>query len=102
MPVMYRCLPYRLKNFIARRARNRAHGDRRVRWAKGGCAHRWNIGIQSPSEHRQTINIRQFPLIRRHAQCGVAFGMFDAFKPLLRRQLHIADLDVILEIQPRF
>ena len=45
MPVMHRGLPHRLKNLIARRTRNRAHGNRRVRWAKGGCAHRRNIGV---------------------------------------------------------
>ncbi len=57
--------------------------------------------VQCIGKHRQPVDVAQLPLIRCHAQSGVALGMFDGLEPFLCGQLHIGDFHIVLEIQPR-
>ena len=101
MPCVHRRLAQRLERVAPRFACDRRHGDRRVRRAERGGAHLRNLFIQRFRKNCQTVNITQLTLICCHAERGIALGVLDTFKTLSCRQLHIRDLHIVLEVEPR-
>ncbi len=102
VPTIDRRLADRLEPFVPRLTGDRRQRNRRIGRTEGGGAGLRDRLVQRIRQDCQTVDVAQLALIGRHAQCRVALGMLDAFKPFARGQLHIADLDVVLVIQPGF
>mmetsp|Transcript_3644 Transcript_3644/g.6709 ORF Transcript_3644/g.6709 Transcript_3644/m.6709 type:complete len:267 (+) Transcript_3644:2167-2967(+) len=100
VPVVHRRAAQRLEDLAARLAGDGPHGNRRVGRPEGGGADPGDGLVQRISQDRQTVDVAQLSLIRRHAERRVALGMFDALVALARGQLHVRNLHVVLEIQP--
>ena len=95
---MERQPPARCHVFAAAFTGKDAEGDRDIGWAEcrqpdsGGGA-----GLVG-AEPQQPGDVRGLALVRRHAEGGVAFEMFDRAKPFAPGKIEIGGGDVVLEI----
>ena len=102
VPVKDRGAAQRLENRATRLACDGPHGNGRIRWAEGGGSHSRDLRLKRISKHRKAIDIAKLSLISRHTQCGIAFGMLNAFIALARGQLNVRHFHIVLEIKPHF
>ena len=100
VPAVDRAHPQGLENLAPAFACQRAQGHGRIGRAEGGGADIRDLVVQGPGQHGQTVDVRQFALIGRHAKRGVTLGVFDTGIAFAGGQLDVRHLHVVLVIQP--
>jgi hypothetical protein len=99
VPAVHRGPADGLEERAARLAGERAEGDGGVGRAEGGGADLRDRRVQRIGQHREAVDVRQLPLVGRHAERGVALGVLDALVALLRGEAHVGDLHVVLVVE---
>ena len=98
MPLMDRRLADRVEEVALIRAREYAEGDGCVGRAEGGGADLRDLGPLRIGEDGQAVDVRQFPLVGRHAVGGVALDVLDRAVVLARREFDVARGHVVLQV----
>ena len=101
MPVVDRRQPRRLEERPARLAGQGPERHRRIGGPEGRGANLRDRRSERIGEHREPVDVRQLPLIGRHAERRVALGVLDRGVSLAGGEAQIRHLHVVLEVDER-